>query len=120
MRSDIALAEEQTQAELALEGHKTNLIRTRMGNNLLQRRAEAEGEAQPFAQHAASFISALNETGISLPSSLGLYRELQQAKHHNQDTENLASGKATMFLTSQDVKLNIKDLNIGGPNLTRG
>ena len=28
MRSDIALAEEQTQAELRLEGHKTSLIKT--------------------------------------------------------------------------------------------
>merc|ERR1711862_152730 len=42
MRSDIALEEEQTQSELKLEGHKTSLIKTRMGNNLLQRRAEDE------------------------------------------------------------------------------
>merc|ERR1712070_253584 len=51
MRSDIALAEEQTQAELRLEGQKTSLIRTRVGNNLLQRKGDAEGAAQPFAQH---------------------------------------------------------------------
>merc|ERR1719379_2000738 len=31
MRSDIALAEERTQSELRLEGHKTSLIRTKMG-----------------------------------------------------------------------------------------
>merc|ERR1719453_2557168 len=36
MRADITLAEEQTQAELRLEGHKTNLIRTRIGNDLMQ------------------------------------------------------------------------------------
>merc|ERR1712188_28468 len=68
MRSDISLAEEQTQAELRLEGPKTSLIQTRFGNNLLQRKADAEGEAQPFAQHAKSFISALNETGVSVSS----------------------------------------------------
>merc|ERR1711977_648795 len=51
MRSDIALAEEQTQSELRLEAHKTSLIHTRSGNNLLQKKAEAEGDAQPFAQH---------------------------------------------------------------------
>merc|ERR1712185_688328 len=99
---------EQTQAELRLEGHKTSLIRTRIGNDLLQKRADAEGEAQPFAQHAKSFISALNETGVDISSGLGLYRTLQQAKHYNKDTKNIASGKATLFLTSQDVKLNLR------------
>merc|ERR1719454_1102053 len=79
MRSDIALAEEQTQAELRLEGQKTSLIRTRIGNDLLQKRADAEGAAQTFAQHAKSFISALNETGVSVSSGLDLYRTLQEA-----------------------------------------
>merc|ERR1711988_412816 len=46
MRSDIALAEEQTQAELRLEGQKTSLIETRIGNDLLQKKADAEGAAQ--------------------------------------------------------------------------
>merc|ERR1712046_495117 len=99
-----------------LEGRKTNLIRTRIGNALLQKKADAEGEAQPFAQHAKSFIMALNETGVDISSGLGLYRTLQQAEHHNKDTENLASGKATLFLTSNDVKLNVRNLNLGGSN----
>merc|ERR1719337_403943 len=81
MRADIALAEEQTQSELRLEGHKTSLIKTRIGNTLLQKRADAEGEAQPFAQHAKSFINALSETGVNVSSSLSLYRMLEQAKH---------------------------------------
>merc|ERR1712164_105182 len=46
MRSDISLEEEQTQAELRLESHKTSLIETRTGNNLLQKKADAEGDAQ--------------------------------------------------------------------------
>jgi len=108
-----ALAEEQTRAELRLEGQKTNLIQTRVGNNLLQKKADAEGEAQPFAQHARSFIAALNESGVSISSGLGLYRDLQQALHHNTDTHNLASGKATLFLTSKDAKLNFRNLNLG-------
>merc|ERR1719359_320338 len=116
MRSDISLAEEQTQAELRLEGRKTNLIQTRTGNALLQKKADAEGEAQPFAQHAKSFIAALNETGVDVSSGLGLYRTLQKAEHHNTDTKNLASGNAKLFLTSNDVKLNLRNLNLGGSN----
>jgi len=121
MRSDIALAEEQTSAELNLEGHKTSLIRTRTGNNLLQKKADAEGDAQPFAQHARSFISALNETGVSVPNSMVLYQALQEAEHHNTDTHNLASGQATLFLSSEDMKLNIRNVNLGkdGFNSTR-
>jgi len=114
MRSDIALEEEQTQAELKLEGQKTSLIKTRVGNDLLQKTADAEGEAQPYAQHARSFISALNETGVSISSGLSLYRALQEADHHNTDTYNLASGKASLFLTSKDMKLNFRNLNLGG------
>lgn len=119
MRSDIALAEEQTQAELKLEGHKTSLIQTRIGNTLLQKKADAEGAAQPFAQHARTFVTALNETGVDLSSGLVLYRALREAEHHNTDTKNIASGKATLFLTSKDVKLNLRNLNLGqGDNYT--
>merc|ERR1712070_1204282 len=116
MRSDIALAEEQTSAELKLEGQKTSLIQTRIGNNLLQKKADAEGDAQPFAQHAKTFIEALNETGVSVSSGLGLYRVLQEAEHHNEDTKNIAAGNAQLFLTSRDVKLNFRNLNLGGSN----
>merc|ERR1719321_1414117 len=116
MRSDIALAEEQTQAELRLEGQKTSLIETRIGNDLLQKKADAEGDAQPFAQHAKSFIEALNETGVSVSSGMGLYRVLREAEHHNEDTKNIASGNAQLFLTSNDVKLNLRNLNLGESN----
>merc|ERR1719387_310753 len=113
MRSDITLQEEQTRAELNLELHKSELIKIRQQNLLMGKKMEAEADAQPFAQHAKSFISALNETGVSVSNGLELYRFLKEAEHHNTDTENLASGKATLFLTSQDVKLNIRDLNLG-------
>jgi regulator of protease activity HflC (stomatin/prohibitin superfamily) len=113
MRSDIVLEEEQTQAELRLEGQKTSLIRTRIGNDLLQKKADAEGAAQTFAQRAKSFIGALNETGVSVSSGLSLYRTLQEAEHHNTDTKNLGSGKTHLFLTSDDVQLNVRSLNLG-------
>merc|ERR1712070_49638 len=59
MRADMALAEESTHAELSLENHKTDLIEMKMVNDLIRKKADAEGAAQPFAQHAKSFISAL-------------------------------------------------------------
>merc|ERR1712232_1460930 len=51
MRADIALEEEQTQAEEKLEAHKLTLTRVRAENVLTQKKMEAEGLAQPFAQH---------------------------------------------------------------------
>merc|ERR1712061_810934 len=74
MRADIALEEEQTQAEEKLEAHKSSLTRIRAENVLTQKKMEAEGLAQPFAQHAKSFILALNETGLSPMSASELYR----------------------------------------------
>merc|ERR1711998_796447 len=104
--NQIALLKKQEgeNAELRLEGQKTSLIETRVGNDLLQKQADAEVDAQPFAQHAKSFIQALNETGVSVSSGLSLYRVLQEAEHHNEDTKNIASGNAHLFLTSNDVK----------------
>jgi hypothetical protein len=113
MRSDIALAKEKAAAELDLESHKTRLIQTRGENSLIEKKMQAEGDAQPFALHAKSFISALNETGISLSSGLGLYRTLREAEHQNIDTKHLSSGKASLFLTSKDMGLNFRNLNLG-------
>jgi len=113
MRADVKLEEEQVQAQQLLEVHKKNLIRSRAENDLIEKKMVAEGQAQPFAQHAKSFIGALNETGVSVSNGLELYRILKEAEHHNIDTKNLGTGKATLFLTSQDVKLNLKNLNLG-------
>jgi len=113
MRSDNILAEEQATAELVLETQKTGLIKTRNINTLLEKKAAAEGAAQPFAQHAKSFISALVETNVTVSDGLKLYSALQGAEHHNKDTANLAGGKATLFLTSKDVGLNFRSLNLG-------
>merc|ERR1712070_889788 len=92
MRSDMALAEESTHAELKLENYRTSLIERQMRNNLIREKADAEGTAQPFAQQAKSFIAALNETGVNVENGLELYEALKQAEHHNADTKNLASG----------------------------
>jgi len=113
MRSDIALAKEKAAAELDLEAHKTKLIETRGANSLIEKKMQAEGDAQPFALHAKSFISALNETGVDIGSGLGLYRSLREAEHHNIDTKHLSSGKASLFLTSKDVGLKFRNLNLG-------
>jgi regulator of protease activity HflC (stomatin/prohibitin superfamily) len=113
MRSDIALAKEKAAAELDLEAHKTKLIQTRGENSLIEAKMQAEGDAQPFALHAKSFISALNETGVEIATGLGLYRSLREAEHHNIDTQHLSSGKASLFLTSKDVGLTFRSLNLG-------
>merc|ERR1711988_360021 len=113
MRADMALAEESTHAELKLENYRTSLIERQMRNNLIREKADAEGAAQPFAQQARSFITALNETGVNIDKGLGLYQALKQAEHHNVDTKNLASGKANMFLTSKDVQLNMREFGLG-------
>lgn len=113
MRANILLESEQTAAELNLEIQKTNLIKIKGENELIHKKQAAEGDAQPFAQHAKSFVGALSETGVSISNGLQLYTTLKEAEHRNTDTKNLASGKATLFLTSSDVKLNIRDLNLG-------
>jgi hypothetical protein len=117
MRSDMALAEESTHAELRLENHRTGLIERQMRNDIIRKKADAEGASQPFAQHAKSFITALNDTGVAISDGLELYRTLKQSEYHNNDTKNLASGNANLFLTSKDVQLNMREFGFGGPPL---
>merc|ERR1712032_1642893 len=116
MRSDIVLEEERTTAELSLERHKTDLIKLKGENELMQKKLTADGDAQPFAQHARSFVEALNESGVTVPNGVLLYKTLKEAEYRNTDTKHLASGKATLFLTSSDVKLNVRDLNLDSGN----
>merc|ERR1712032_705769 len=116
MRSDIILEEEQTTAELSLEQHGTDLIKLKGENELMQKKLAADGDAQPFAQHAKSFVEALNESGVTVPNGVQLYKTLKEAEYRNTDTKHLASGKATLFLTSSDVKLNVRDLNLDSGN----
>jgi len=116
MRSDNKLAGDSNVAELSLEGHKKNLIKKRTFNNLLIQAAKAQSDAQPFAQHARSFMAAMLEDNVTIKDGLNLYSGLRGAEHHNKDTANLASGKATLFLTSADVGLNFRSLNLGGGN----
>jgi hypothetical protein len=120
IKADIALAEQQTTAELALETHRKDLILIKTENLLLEKKSEAESLAQPSAQHAKTFVGALSEAGINVTNGLDLYRTLKEAEYHNVDTRNLASGKATLFLTSQDVKLNLRNLNLGGNGNSSG
>jgi len=116
MRAEMLIEKESAQSELMLEELKTNLIRTRADNGLIQKKIDAEAAAQPYAQLAKTFVAALNETGVPVASGLKLYQTLQEAEHHNVDTQNLAQGKATLFLTSSDVKLNIRELSLGEGN----
>merc|ERR1712054_14974 len=117
MRSDMALAEETTHAELRLENHRTSLIERQMRNDIIRKKADAEGASQPFAQHAKSFIVALNDTGVAVSDGLELYRTLKHSEYHNHDTENLASGNVNLFLTSKDVQLNMREFGLGGPSI---
>jgi hypothetical protein len=120
MRSDMALAEESTHAELRLENYRTSLIESQMHNDFIRKKADAEGAAQPFAQHAKSFIAALSDSGVNVTKGLELYQNLKTSEHHNVDTKNLASGGAHLFLTSKDVQLNMREFGLarGVPSST--
>jgi hypothetical protein len=118
MLANIDLQKEYTASELKVEELRTELIQTQADNGLIKKKKEAEAHAQPFAQAAAAFVGALNTSGVDIDSGVELYETLKEADHHNVDTKNLASGQATLFLTSSDVKLNIRDLNLGGGNST--
>lgn len=97
--------------DIQLEKQRTELISTRAENNRLQSRMAGEAEGMKLVRGAATFIGGLNESLPNVSSRVELYRMHENLRSKNLDTQNLASGKAHLFLTPEDLRLK---LNVGG------
>eukprot|EP00927_Polykrikos_kofoidii_P065850 TRINITY_DN6156_c0_g1_i1.p1 TRINITY_DN6156_c0_g1~~TRINITY_DN6156_c0_g1_i1.p1 ORF type:complete len:959 (-),score=164.32 TRINITY_DN6156_c0_g1_i1:199-3075(-) len=110
----IALQQEQTRGQLELQSEKTKLIEKQTENELIEKTKMAQGDAQDFALHAKAFIEAMNESSVAIKSGVKLYSALKKAEYHNTDTGNLfGPSSAKLFLTSDGVTLNVRDLGLG-------
>lgn len=101
------VAEAKLTAEIKMETQKTEFIQTQAKNKRLEARMQGEASGMTLMRAAESFISGLNTTVDNVTSRVELYKLHETLKGHNQDTKNLASGKAELFLTPSNVNLKL-------------
>jgi regulator of protease activity HflC (stomatin/prohibitin superfamily) len=108
--NDVARA--KLEAEIRLEKKRTDLLTTKASNDRLVSEMEGEANGLKLAKSAQTFLSALGGVNATLPdvaSRLELYRLHQDLASKNDTTSNLASGSAMLFVTPDEVNLNLKN-----------
>jgi hypothetical protein len=68
---------------------------------------QGESGGQKRARGAAAFINGLNESLPNVTTRVELYKLHETLENNRANTENLASGKATLFLTPKDMNLKL-------------
>merc|ERR1712139_214535 len=105
--NDVAAA--KLSAEIKLEKQRTELIRTRAENARLESEVQGQSTGLTVAMDAATFLGpTLSKVVPNLQDRIDLYKLQKQLESNNKDTASLASGKATLFMTPEDMKLKLQ------------
>merc|ERR1711977_305445 len=105
--NDVAAA--KLSAEIKLEKQRTELIQTRSENMRLESQVQGQSTGLTVAMDAATFLGpTLSKVVPNLEDRIGLYKLQKQLESRNKDTASLASGKATLFMTPEDMKLKLQ------------
>jgi len=108
--NDVARA--KLEADIRLEKERTKLLTTKASNDRLVSEMEGEASGLKLAKSAQTFLNALGGVNATLPdvaSRLELYRLHQDLASKNDTTSNLASGSAMLFVTPEEVNMNLKN-----------
>lgn len=103
-------------ADIDLERRRTELIRMQAENERLQAEMRGVASGVQLAKSASGFIEGLVSVVPNVSTRVGLYKMHEELQSRNQDTFNLASGKAQLFLTPANVNLRL-DNTAGGTEL---
>lgn len=94
-------------AEIARENQLTELLRKQSENARITSSTRGESEGGALATSARTFLDTLAGSLPSNATRLDLYRLHQELKSKDATTSNLASGKANLFVTPEDVHLKL-------------
>jgi len=98
-------------ADINMEKQRTELIETKARNEQLQAKMHGESGGMERAKSAQAFIDGLDASIPDLTKRVELYEFHEKLENHLANTEHLAAGKATLFLTPKDMNLK---LHMGG------
>merc|ERR1712146_731432 len=89
-------------------------LTAKIANEKLQASVEGEAEGTRLANNALAFLNQLNSSVPSDHERLALLRFFSEQATLTKQTEHLASGKASLFLTPQDMNLKVVVPSIDG------
>merc|ERR1711988_1507965 len=102
-------------ADIQMEKQRTELIRTQSRNQQLQSEMKGESDGMKRARSAKAFIDGISSSLPNESKRVELYELHEKLENNRANTQNLASGRATLFLTPESMKLK---LHMGsGPEL---
>jgi len=103
-------------ADIQMEKQRTELIATQAKNEQLKAQMQGESGGMKRAMSAKAFIDGLNTSIVNTSKRVELYELHEVLENNRANTKNLASGKANLFLTPQDMKLKLQ-MGGGGAEL---
>ena len=109
--SESEVERERMAAQIDIEKQRAAYVEAKAANEKLQASVEGEAEGTRLAQSAKVFLALLDE---SIPKDSGasarldLLRFFSEQHTLTQQTQHLAQGTATLFLTPQDVNLKLQ------------
>ena len=104
----IQVEQEKLAAQIDLERQRTTLVETQTANKKLLAEADGQSEGARLAHSSLAFLRTLNSTIPEPDIRLSLLRFYHEQQTLTKQTENLATGKASLFLTPQDVNLKLQ------------
>merc|ERR1712217_103518 len=106
--SENEVADARMSGEIDIERRRGELIQAKTENE--KKRAMMEGEASGLrlANNALSFLNLLNGSVSNASTRLELFKFFEEQRTATDRMHELASGKANLFLTPQDLQLKVQ------------
>mmetsp|Transcript_50453 Transcript_50453/g.99669 ORF Transcript_50453/g.99669 Transcript_50453/m.99669 type:complete len:210 (+) Transcript_50453:3-632(+) len=108
--NDVAAA--KLAADIELEKKKLQLINTQATNERLVAAREGEAEGVEMAKSASTFINDLSSSLPDVDERLSLYKFHKKLENQNERTKHLASGRATLFMTADELNFNLQSAEL--------
>merc|ERR1719502_2389522 len=107
-QSENEVSRERMAGEIDIEKQRTALIEAKAENDRMLATSTGEADGIKLAKNAEIFLKALNEAIPDSADRINLLKFFGEQNTSTQQAEHLASGRANLFLTPQDVNLKLK------------
>jgi len=119
--SENEVSREKMCGEIEIEKQRTALIQAKAENDLMLATSTGESDGMKLAKNAEIFMKTLEQAIPSSTDRLNLLKFFGEQNATTQQAEHLASGRANLFLTPQDMnlKLNVHSNSIGSDDFEK-
>jgi len=107
-KSENEVEAERLHSQIDIERQRKQLIEAKTANEKLQASVEGESEGTRLARSTIAFLDMLNGSVPDDATRLQLLKFFKEQQTLTTQTEHLSKGKASLFLTPQDMQLRLQ------------